>query len=225
MIVGLLAGLVAGLVLALAYAAGRGAPSPFPWRAAAGWALLVVAAGLALARQFALAAPAAAAAFGFLRAAAAAARATPTPGQSSSVRTDALEMSLDHDTGEMDGEVLSGPFSGRFLSQMTGAELQELAESLEDDADSLGLLLAYLDRRRAGSAGARADRRAEAGAATPEGEMTRAEALRILGLGPGASPEEIRAAHRRLMKRVHPDLGGSDALAGMINAAKARLDP
>ncbi|MBP7001140.1 molecular chaperone DnaJ [Amaricoccus sp.] len=217
MTLALLAGLVAGLALALAFAGGRGAPARLPWRATAGWALLVIAGGLALARQFALAAPAAAAAFGFLRAAAAAARATPTPGQTSEARTDALAMSLDHDTGEMDGEVLAGRFSGRMLSQMSADELQALAQALEDDPDSLGLLLAYLDRRRGGGAGT------EAPAA--EGPMTRAEALRILGLAPGASLDEIRAAHRRLMKRVHPDLGGSDALAAMINAAKACLDP
>ena len=55
--------------------------------------------------------------------------------------------------------------------------------------------------------------------------MSEAEALRVLGLAPGAGLEEVRAAHRRLIRRVHPDLGGSDALAAMINAAKARLDP
>jgi curved DNA-binding protein CbpA len=55
--------------------------------------------------------------------------------------------------------------------------------------------------------------------------MTEAEALRILGLEPGASRDDIRAAYHRLMRRVHPDLGGSDELAAMINAAKERLDP
>ena len=55
--------------------------------------------------------------------------------------------------------------------------------------------------------------------------MTEAEAYRILGLDPGASLDEVRAAYRRLMKRVHPDLGGSDALAAMLNAAKQLLDP
>ena len=55
--------------------------------------------------------------------------------------------------------------------------------------------------------------------------MSVADALRVLGLKPGASLDEIRAAHRRLIKKVHPDLGGSDALAAMINAAKAKLDP
>jgi curved DNA-binding protein CbpA len=55
--------------------------------------------------------------------------------------------------------------------------------------------------------------------------MSEAEAYRVLGLAPGASVEEVRGAYRRLMRRVHPDLGGSSALAAMINAAKEVLDP
>ena len=83
------------------------------------------------------------------------------------------------------------------------------------DGDSLALLLAWLDR----SGKARAE------PAPADRAMTEAEAYRVLGLAPGASLEEVRAAYRRLMKRVHPDLGGSGALAAMLNAAKEVLDP
>ena len=50
--------------------------------------------------------------------------------------------------------------------------------------------------------------------------MTQADALEVLGLTPGASEEDIKAAHRRLMRGAHPDLGGSDWLASRINQAR-----
>jgi len=52
------------------------------------------------------------------------------------------------------------------------------------------------------------------------GTMTRAEALDILGLKPGAGVEEIKAAHRRLMAAAHPDRGGSDWIAARLNQAR-----
>lgn len=214
-----LLGLAALLGVAAFVAALR---SPLPsGRTAGGVALMALALGLAAFRQFALALPLGFVALGLLRGALAAARATPAPGGSSEVRTDALTMTLDHDTGEMDGEVLTGRFAGRWLSKLSPDELQALAQELDADPDSLGLLLAYLDRRRGSGPEPGAEPRP---ASDPQG-MSAAEALRILGLEPGATPEDVRAAHRRLMKKVHPDLGGSDALAALINAAKARLDP
>jgi hypothetical protein len=55
------------------------------------------------------------------------------------------------------------------------------------------------------------------------GRMTEAEARSILGIGPEATPEEIQAAYTRLMRRAHPDQGGTTGLATQLNAARDRL--
>ena len=53
--------------------------------------------------------------------------------------------------------------------------------------------------------------------------MSAQEARAILGVGPAATPEEIRAAYTRLMRSVHPDKGGTPGLAAQLNAARDRL--
>lgn len=218
MIAGGLLALAAMAVVMAAWLAWRASiPSA---RAIGGGGLVVVALVLAAGRQFALAVPAGMLGIGLLRGALAEARAAPQSGRSSEVRTSALAMRLDHDSGRMDGEVLSGRFKGSQLSQMAVEELKDLVRELDDDPDSLSLLLSYLDRHRSPH-----DAADPVSPPDSNGRMSVDEAYRILGLEPGAGLEEVRLAHRRLMKRVHPDLGGSGALAAMINAAKARLDP
>ncbi|HEX8165489.1 MAG TPA: DnaJ domain-containing protein [Beijerinckiaceae bacterium] len=145
-----------------------------------------------------------------------------SPGAVSRVRSAMIEMELDHDTGEMDGTVLAGPFTGRPLRDLDEAALRRLHEDCRaSDPDGVRLLEAYLDRRFAGwreHAQGNGDPgphgRAQAGA------MTEEEAYQILGLQPGAGPDEIKAAHRALMLKLHPDQGGTTYLAARINEAK-----
>jgi hypothetical protein len=133
-------------------------------------------------------------------------------------------MTLDHDTGAMDGDVLAGRHEGRRLSDLTLAELLEVAGDVRQDPESLRLLEGYLDRVHPGwRDDVEADVGARHGAPAGAGGMSAQEAYEILGLQPGASDAEIRQAHRRLMKQVHPDRGGSAALAARINEAKDTL--
>ena len=147
---------------------------------------------------------------------------------SSEVTTDTLRMQLDHTTGELEGEVLRGGFAGRSLESLGMSDLLELlAECQREDPRSVPLLETYLDRRQsdwrahvAGGAGPGDEHAAGAGAA---GLMDEATAWSILGLAPGASADEIKAAHRRLMTKLHPDHGGSSYLAAQLNQAKDYL--
>jgi hypothetical protein len=145
-------------------------------------------------------------------------------GRVSSLRTRFLEMRLDHASGAMSGRVLDGPFQGREIVDLSLEELMRMLEFYRDaDAQSVAVLEAYLDRERGADWRSR-DQGAGATASTvPGNRLTKAEAWSILGLEPGTDAETIRAAHRRLMQRLHPDRGGSDYLAAQINAAKRLL--
>jgi len=146
-------------------------------------------------------------------------------GQGSGIETAWLRLQLDHGSGALSGEVLQGEFRGRTLAGLNETDLLRLyAEVSPADPQSARLLETYLDRRlgpewRSATAG-------DPGAApaTPmTGNMTRGQALEILGLDEMAQPAEIREAHRRLMKKMHPDHGGSNFLAAQINRAKEVL--
>jgi len=145
-----------------------------------------------------------------------------TGGGTSSVRATWVEMELNHDTGEMHGTVLKGSHAGKSLTQLSRGELADLYfEASGDDAESGRLLEAWLDREVGPDW--RNDTRQRQYDPGNQGPMPRDEALKILGLRDGASEEEIRAAHRRLMLQNHPDKGGSDYLAAKINDARDTL--
>ena len=147
-----------------------------------------------------------------------------SPGQKSEVRTDALEMELDHDSGRMEGRCLKGQFAGRTLSSLSDGELLLLLAELRGaDAQGAALIEAYLDKRAQGWRGQGADDAAKEQAKAPRRgriRMAPDEAYAVLGLRKGASEEEVRAAHRKLMMKLHPDQGGSTYLAARINEAK-----
>jgi len=150
----------------------------------------------------------------------------PSGGQTSTVATPFLRMTLDHDTGSMSGTILRSRFSGMRVEELSSADLLALLrECRAEDEEGARLLEAYLDRvhpdwrdelageRASGSTGGSSAR-------STSGDMTVEEAYAILGLSPGADAEAIKEAHRRLMVKLHPDHGGSDYLATKINRAR-----
>ncbi|MCP9230387.1 DnaJ domain-containing protein [Mesorhizobium sp. M0904] len=142
-------------------------------------------------------------------------------GKRSTVRTAALEMELDHDTGGLEGLVLAGRHEGKMLGSMGRAELQQLYRELSGDPESRQLLETYLDGRfPIWRKDADANDGEGLGVAPGSGAMTKEEAYKILGLEAGAAAADVRKAHRRLMQRLHPDIGGTSFLAARINEAK-----
>lgn len=141
--------------------------------------------------------------------------------QVSTVRSAALEMELNHETGDMNGLVLAGRFENCELERLGLEELTIFYDEIRADGESIALLDAYLDRRFSGW---REYTHFDAGAGqrspTTAGAMGEQEAYKVLGLSPGAGSDEVRKAHRRLMKAAHPDSGGSTFLAAKINEAK-----
>lgn len=167
----------------------------------------------------------------------------PSAGKSSSISTRFFDMTLDHDSGAMDGRIKEGPFVGRMLSELDEGERLDLARDVaREDPQSMRILEAYLDRThgsewRKAFGGDDGDRsgsyeggfgRGSGGGGSGGGgggqqAMSEDEAWRVLGLSPGAGAQEIKDAHRRLMKVVHPDVGGSDYMASKVNEAKRVL--
>jgi hypothetical protein len=143
-------------------------------------------------------------------------------GQTSQVRSQFIEMQLDHDSGQLQGRIVAGPSAGHSLDEFDLPQLTAMIPGF--DAESVSLLESYLDRRfpawreNAQGNAAGGQRRSAAG-----GKMTDEEAYQILGLQPGAGRDDISRAHRGLMKKLHPDQGGSTYLAARVNEAKDTL--
>lgn len=156
------------------------------------------------------------------------------------VETASLRMTLDPDTGAMTGVILTGPDRGRALADLPPDRLRHwLNDWRINDPDAARLLETWGERMigpgwaedptgRAGDGtgdggGGGGGGGGQAGPPPSDEAMTTAEARAILDVAADASPADIHAAWRRMMARVHPDQGGSAALAARVNAARDRL--
>lgn len=141
-------------------------------------------------------------------------------GGASRVETRVLRLVLDHASGTVGGDIVAGPYAGRRLETLTSDEVMRLYRYCQvEDEESARLIEAYLDKL---DPGWREGANAAAGA-SGAGPMSRAEALAVLGLREGATAEDVRAAHRRLMQGHHPDKGGNAETAARLNRARDLL--
>ena len=137
----------------------------------------------------------------------------------SSIQTNHLSATLDHGSGHIEGKIIEGPHKGWLLSELSIMQLEDLLTHYQtEDEESAELLEAYIDQRRQ-QADQNTEQQRTANRAASD-QSARAEALAILGLDEGSTEEEVVAAHRSLIQKLHTDRGGNDFLAAKINQAK-----
>ncbi|MBL4907413.1 MAG: DnaJ domain-containing protein [Sneathiella sp.] len=174
--------------------------------------------------RFQFAPPLALAAVFFLRSRPLFGGSRPSPGQQSDVKTDWLHATLDHDSGDMDAEILKGEFLGKNLTDLSYPELNALYSILKEDEQSAAILSTFLERNfpndQADPENDQQKSREYRSPSEQQNGMSRTEAYEILELNPGSNAREIKEAHKKLMKKFHPDHDGSAYMAAKINQAK-----
>lgn len=150
--------------------------------------------------------------------------------QQSNIQTLWLTMTLDHDSGDISGQITAGPFTGQSLQSLSDNQLIDLYQlCISKDPQALKLLDSYIARHRPDIAPQtddeqpHANQQSDHSQRTADGDISMDEAYQVLGLEPGATDAEIVQAHKRMMQKLHPDRGGSNYLAAKINQAKQRL--
>lgn len=146
----------------------------------------------------------------------------------SRVKTATLSMTLEHQTGRIDGEIFAGQYKGRLLSSLTTDEIKSYYQTCkQQDPQALRLIEAFVQREfpELWQSGEWTGSQQQDNSSPPQndGDMSVDEARNILGIAAGASKQEISYAHRKLMAKLHPDKGGSTYLATRVNQAKDLL--
>ena len=147
---------------------------------------------------------------------------SPLSQPTSVVSTSKLRVEINQQTGDWAGVVIAGRHAGTRLGSLSVEQLSELLdEYVRDDPESAQLLANYLQRRP----GARGHRSGSRFIFTDEctDDKRAWRHCKCLGSMSWRHDQDIIAAHRRLMQKLHPDRGGSDYLASKINQAKDRL--
>jgi len=142
----------------------------------------------------------------------------PAPPRAAARETVFVEASVEiwtDNQGETRGRVRRGPCRGMRLEDMSREQCEaQNTYCREHDYPAAVALEAHIRRRFSGR---------PRNQTRIEGAMTRTQAFAELGLSEGASESDIHAAYRALIKKHHPDHGGSHAKAARINQAKEVL--
>lgn len=130
-------------------------------------------------------------------------------------RTEFLDIKIHIQKMQIVGTITKGQFAGRDINQLAEADLKALEAEVKDKDTKSYYLVRLIRQRRA------SDTEHEFRSSPPPfSQPARDEALQILGLSGNPSREDIIAAHRRLINKLHPDRGGSDFLAARVNQAR-----
>lgn len=141
-------------------------------------------------------------------------------GKTRTLKTPWLEIRVDFSTGKLSGMVLQGEFAERALDELTETELKKLLKDCHQDSRSSYFIHSYINQRFNKSAGNDGNSAAQPPSSSA---MSEQEALEVLGLEGVPSADDIKRAHKKLMQKLHPDRGGNDFLASLLNRARDRL--
>lgn len=140
-----------------------------------------------------------------------------------SFKTPHIHAQVDLQTGEITGKVIAGRFEGKDLHDLSDDEINQLQADLKEKDKRAFYLLHVVAQRRGGTSQRKQNENASGSSYLDSGEITVGDAEQVLGLKAGYSKEDVVAAHRKLIQKLHPDRGGNDFLASQVNLAKDTL--
>lgn len=141
-------------------------------------------------------------------------------GRKRTLKTEWVKVQVDFSTGRISGAVIKGQFENMELDELDQSQLESLLAECGNDAKSSYLIQTYMAQRFGQQQGGSGS---TGGSAPSKGGMSHEEALEILGLEGNPDEKEIKTAHKKLMQKLHPDRGGNDFLASLLNRARDHL--
>lgn len=137
------------------------------------------------------------------------------------LNTEDISVEINFATGAVTGKVLQGKYADKSLEELSESEISELLSYCQGRSKkSAYLLQLYIAQRFRRADGTQQSSQSNS---ANNGSLSKEEAAEILGVGADADKTEVTKAHRLLIGKVHPDKGGNDYLASLLNRARDRL--